>query len=230
LSTLRDRNRQRARQDLIEAGARLFQAQGFDATTIAEIAAEAQVSRRTFFRYFPTKEDLALAFEAGALDGFIAHLEARPDLKNGHTAVLAALFELVSRWEQPENHAGLEELLASRRVSAASPSLHAAYLRMESLHDARVVALLSDRMQLDPESELRLRLWVGFINIASRTAVNILADAHDSGAPVHPVAVYRRVLGASGLLADAFPVTAEVRRDDPTFGGWLAAPEMRPSP
>jgi AcrR family transcriptional regulator len=230
LSTLRDRNRERARQDLLEAGARLFQAQGFDATTIAEIAAEAQVSRRTFFRYFPTKEDLALAFEAGALDGFIAHLEARLDLKNGYTAVLAALFELVSRWERPEGHADLEELLASRRVSAASPSLHAAYLRMESLHDVRVVDLLSHRLRLDPESELRVRLWVGFINIASRTAVNILAEAHDSGAPVRPVAVYRRVLGASGLLADTSDVSAAVKRDDPTFGGWLSAPEMSISP
>lgn len=221
MTSLRERNRERARQDLLEAGARLFQAHGFDATTIADIAAEAQVSRRTLFRYFPTKEDLALAFEAETLERFIAYLEAKPSLENGYTVVLAALHDLVSGWERPEYRVGLDELLASRKVSAASPSLHAAYLRMESLHDARVVGLLADRMQLESESELRLRLWVGFINIASRTAVNILAEAQDSGEPLDPVGVYRRVLDAAGLLGGTSPVVAEAGRQDPTFGGWV---------
>jgi hypothetical protein len=135
--------------------------------------------------------------------------------------VLASLYELVSAWEQSGSRV-LEELLASRKVSAASPNLHAAYLRLESHHDARVVRLLSDRMGLQPDEQLRLTLWVGFVNIASRAAVNLLAEASEAGPEVHPLEVYRTVLMASGLLTGASPASLALARMDPTCGGWLA--------
>lgn len=72
---LRERNRSRTATEIADAAVRLFNAKGFDATTVADIAEAAGVSVRTFFRYFPTKEDVVFA---------------------GHERHLAALCEAVS--------------------------------------------------------------------------------------------------------------------------------------
>lgn len=57
-TTLWDRTRQLASQEILETALRLFTEQGYDDTTIAQIAREAGVSQRTLFRYFGAKEDL----------------------------------------------------------------------------------------------------------------------------------------------------------------------------
>ena len=57
---LRERKKQRMFNDLSETAIRLFLEKGFDAVSVAEVAAAAEVSKPTLFRYFPTKEDLVL--------------------------------------------------------------------------------------------------------------------------------------------------------------------------
>jgi AcrR family transcriptional regulator len=56
--SLRDRKRERTRRALIAAAAELFERQGYDETTVAEIAAAADIGTRTFFGYFASKEDI----------------------------------------------------------------------------------------------------------------------------------------------------------------------------
>src|SRR6202050_5561478 len=57
---VRERKKARTRASLREHALRLFRDQGYTATTVEQIAAAAEVSPSTFFRYFPTKEDLVL--------------------------------------------------------------------------------------------------------------------------------------------------------------------------
>lgn len=59
-SGLRERKKQRTREAIQREAMRLFQEQGYDGTTIEQIAAAAEISPSTFFNYFPTKEDVVL--------------------------------------------------------------------------------------------------------------------------------------------------------------------------
>ena len=73
---LRERKKIKTRQAIRAAAYRLFQEQGYDATTVEQIAVAAEVSPSTFFRYFPTKEDVVLTDEYDPL--MEAALRARP--------------------------------------------------------------------------------------------------------------------------------------------------------
>jgi len=55
---LRERKKQRIREEIAAAARRLFEKRGFDGVTVAEVAREAGVAEKTVFNYFPTKEDL----------------------------------------------------------------------------------------------------------------------------------------------------------------------------
>jgi AcrR family transcriptional regulator len=73
---LRERKRQRTRATIQAEGLRLITEQGYDATTCEQIAAAAEVSPATFYRYFPTKEDVVLADEYDGL--LLALVQDRP--------------------------------------------------------------------------------------------------------------------------------------------------------
>jgi AcrR family transcriptional regulator len=104
---LRERKKAKTRAAIQEHALRLFEEQGYDATTVEQIAEAAEVSPSTFFRYFPTKEDVVLY---DALDPvFIAAFEAQPsDLTpiQAMRKALRAVFtnipaeEMAKQWER----------------------------------------------------------------------------------------------------------------------------------
>jgi AcrR family transcriptional regulator len=73
---LRERKKARTRASIQEHAVRLFRAQGYDATTVEQIAEAAEVSPSTVFRYFPTKEDLVISDEYDPM--LIAAFRAQP--------------------------------------------------------------------------------------------------------------------------------------------------------
>ena len=78
--SLRDRKRARTRQALIDAATELFTRQGYDETTIADIAAAAEIGARTFFSYFASKEELVFPDADGRVQAAIDAIATRgPD-------------------------------------------------------------------------------------------------------------------------------------------------------
>ena len=90
----REENKQRTRSALEQAAARLFEQQGFEATTVRDIALAAGVGERTFFRYFPSKEDLVLQQVRDLIPGFMRAVRERPAAE----APLTALREAMLTW------------------------------------------------------------------------------------------------------------------------------------
>ena len=75
---LRERKKQRTRATLIDAAVELCERQGFERTTVDQIAAIADVSPRTFSRYFATKDAIALALIDEAIDKAAVELAHQP--------------------------------------------------------------------------------------------------------------------------------------------------------
>lgn len=91
---LRERKKIRTRATLIEAAAELCLKQGYDNTTVEQIAAAADVSPRTFSRYFPTKESVITAM-TGDMDGYLAAaLEHQPTDIDEYEALRRAHLEV----------------------------------------------------------------------------------------------------------------------------------------
>jgi len=91
----RDRKKDETRQALREAAHRLFAEKGFSRTTIDDITEAADVSRRTFFRYYDSKDDLLRTDVADLLPVMLAALRARPADEPPLAAILGALRTLI---------------------------------------------------------------------------------------------------------------------------------------
>ena len=92
-SGLRERKKQRTRATLIDVAAKLCVEQGYENTTVDQIAAAADVSARTFSRYFPTKEAVVVAVVADVADGVAAALVHQPLDITEHEALMRASVE-----------------------------------------------------------------------------------------------------------------------------------------
>ncbi|MFT4011335.1 MAG: TetR family transcriptional regulator [Nocardioidaceae bacterium] len=92
---LRGVARQAVRDEVLRHAWRLFIDQGFEATTVEQVAEAAGMSRRTFFRYFANKDELILARLVEAGHRVAAALEARPPAESAWVALRYALDEVV---------------------------------------------------------------------------------------------------------------------------------------
>ena len=150
---LRERKKLRTRRALADAALRLFTEKGFDATTLEDLAEEAEVSRSTFFRFFPAKEAAAIEAEAELWTAYLAALAGRdlsgPVLSELHQTLAAAAIGLDVGWD--------ERFVATRRVIAAEPALLRYVEHYRAGIKDQVVACLADKLELDPE-DLRLHV------------------------------------------------------------------------
>jgi AcrR family transcriptional regulator len=104
----RDRKKNETRQALRDAAHRLFAERGFARTTIDDITEAANVSRRTFFRYYDSKDDLLRGDVSDMLPVMLAALRSRPAAEPPLAAILAALRTLIG----PDGPPAVAQVLA----------------------------------------------------------------------------------------------------------------------
>ena len=153
--TLRERKKVRTREALAEAALELFSRQGFEATTVDQIAEAAEVSRRTFFRYFPSKEAALFPDRQRRLEAF-SSVRAEGPFEARLEAVQEALMELAADYTRLR-----ERVIVQQRVVESCPALMAYDFELDRRwEDAITVALTNARRPHDADRR-RARLVAG---------------------------------------------------------------------
>src|ERR1700736_1969940 len=99
---LRQGKRQQTRDRLTRVAMALFRDRGFEATTLDDIASAADISRRSFFHYFASKEDVVFAWQEGSTASLIAAVAARPATESMLTAAENAMLAMVRQLKPGE--------------------------------------------------------------------------------------------------------------------------------
>jgi AcrR family transcriptional regulator len=160
----RERKKLATRRALADAALRLFGQQGFDATTVEQIADAVDVSARTFHRYFERKEDVLFADHAERITKFRELLADRPaseaPLRSVRLALLVSTRELESRSDL--------ELIRARLITQ-SPALRAYNLRYLDDWARAIAEHVAQRSHLKPDDP-----WP---SIAGRCIMAAIIDA-----------------------------------------------------
>lgn len=147
MTTLWDRTRQAAVQAILDTALRLFAEQGYEQTTIAQIAREAGISQRSLFRYFGTKEDLVCG-DQEALGELLRQTVERQPAEVSAWDALRAGFEVVLT----ANHTP-ERVLELSRLIFATPSLRARYVEKRLRWQADLVPVVQARLGPGPGTD-----------------------------------------------------------------------------
>ncbi|MFC4128552.1 TetR/AcrR family transcriptional regulator [Nocardia rhizosphaerae] len=117
-SALRDRKKERTRRAILLAAVGLFEARGYEETTVAEIAAEAEVGTRTFFNYFASKEELLFPEPDDRVRAAVAAIATR---RPGERPVEVLLRALRAAGDNPAEHLAddLDSRIAALRAQVS---------------------------------------------------------------------------------------------------------------
>ncbi|MFI6452969.1 TetR family transcriptional regulator [Streptosporangium amethystogenes] len=150
---LRERKKQQTRLALIDAALSLFLEQGYEATTVDQIAAAVDVSPRTFFRYFATKEDVALSLAVDGQETMLAELATRPADEAPFTALSHAVRAMVTMLQEGDLD-DTARFLRAREVIDSTPALFAGSVRRLMENERRLIAEISRRQGTGPDDLL----------------------------------------------------------------------------
>jgi len=154
--SLRERKKARTRASIREHALRLFRDQGYDATTVEQIAAAAEVSPSTFFRYFPTKEDVVLRDDLD--DRMFEAFQRQPPSLTPIAALRAAIREGIAALTPAE----WEEFREASALGQAVPEVRARMMdELARTIEAAVDALAKRTGR--PRDDLAVRVWAGAV-------------------------------------------------------------------
>ena len=137
---LRERKRRRTRQALIGAAVRLFEEKGYDETTVAEIAAAAEVSTKTFFNYFAGKDEVLFPYLSVRIDRAVSIIEQGRAGEDVADVLIRAMEHMLADAVRDELAGGLA--LARLPLLMSVPAVQAATLRRYFLAEKRLAEAL----------------------------------------------------------------------------------------
>ncbi|GLW07510.1 TetR family transcriptional regulator [Microtetraspora sp. NBRC 13810] len=169
---LRERKKLRTRQALIDTALERFTESGFDGTTLDELCAAVEVSKRTFFRYFDSKEDVAMAPTQDLWTAFLEDLRTwRPDGRTLLAQLQETLFTALGRMP---DEGWVDRVLLTRRLAARTPSMNAHGLQFCDRTTRAAITILKERFGLADPHDLRPRLALDMLIAAFHCALEEL--------------------------------------------------------
>jgi AcrR family transcriptional regulator len=144
VSGTRDRRQVRMRRAIQEEAFRLFERQGYDATPVEQIAAAADISPRTFFRYFSSKE--AVVFWPSRAPDLHAFVDLRPTDETALDAVRRGIATGLATFYLPDR----QEILRSLRLAFRTPSLRPRLFDHQAAFARVIAGILAERQGSDP--------------------------------------------------------------------------------
>lgn len=162
----RARRRARFRSEAQDVATAAFLERGFDAVTMAEIAESLDVSERTLFRYFPSKESLLDPAHEDLVASLVDELAARPASESAFAAVRGSLRALGD-----ELNSDREGWALRMSIVESSPQVQAHLLRRQSELEDAIAAVVAIRGGVTDPHDLRPRLFAATATCAFRVAV-----------------------------------------------------------
>jgi AcrR family transcriptional regulator len=175
---LRERKKRQTRETILAVADRMFEARGYEHVTVAEIADAANISVKTLFTYFRSKEDLAFADEYRLRDWLVEAVSSRPAGSTPVQAVAGLLDRLVVDNDDPEGLQGFH------RAIGDSDALQSRLRRMwENYEDALTVVLAGETE--GPAAPARARLAASMLvaMVRSLTSPEVLAEVQRHASP-----------------------------------------------
>ena len=170
---LRERKARRTRQQILDSAMELFQARGYDAVTVDEIAAAADVSTRTVYHYFAAKEDLVVDFHASSLQAIIEAIRTAPP---GARAVDIITGEMLAAAD-PE----AEALITTRfEIMNQSPTLLAKLRNRRAMWAQEIAGALLERGHFGGDEVVATFFGRCFVS-ATETAMEAHVHHHHVG-------------------------------------------------
>ena len=152
-ASLRERKKAATRVQLMNVALRLFETQGFDNTTVEEIAAAAEVAPRTFFRYFPTKVDVLFADHPEEITLIRDTLANRSPNESVIDAVRRAMLEGIGKAV-----ANPTRFLTRSRLVASVPAANAHSRYLDSKFEDVIAAAVTAERRSEAASDLQARV------------------------------------------------------------------------
>lgn len=166
---LRERKKQRTRDALLHAALELFATRGYERTTVDGIVEAVDVSQRTFFRYFASKEEVVFATQEMVEARFLAELRQRPADEPPLEAMRQAAFRSWDALERSDPSSATVELhLRTFRMIESQPALLAAHMRRCLAMEEEVASVIAGREGLDSDMDPRPRVAVAAFSGAMR--------------------------------------------------------------
>ncbi|MEP7048634.1 MAG: TetR family transcriptional regulator [Ilumatobacteraceae bacterium] len=162
---LREMKKQRTRTDIVRIATRMFAIRGFDHVTVEEIAAEAEISHRTFYRYFATKEELVLGSLQQGLVDFSTGFTQRPRTESVIASVRAVIMDLAANYEHD-----LDNDRHRAKLVRSTPSLQQRQHERHTIFESTMVPLIAQRLGVDPIDDIRPALIAGCAVASIRVA------------------------------------------------------------
>ena len=158
---LRERKKEKTRLALLDAALDLFLEQGYESTTVEQIAGVVDVSPRTFFRYFTSKDHLVLWFHDHSEEIMMETLESRPPDEPPFTAMMQALRAVLSDMEGSTAEEA-QRFLKLRRLLEDHPHLVGQSVARGAKTERRLAELIAARRGADPDTDQLSHLIVAF--------------------------------------------------------------------